>query len=74
MENIAHLNALWKISTLFALISSTQITLNLPYCTLRGSRGVGSMGAMGAWAPINISSGVTNGCQHTALHIIETED
>ena len=24
-------------------------------------RGVGSMGAMGAWAPINISSGVTNG-------------
>ena len=28
-------------------------------------RGVGSMGAMGAWAPINISSGIPNGCQHT---------
>ena len=25
------------------------------------TRGEGSMGAMGAWAPINISSGVTNG-------------
>ena len=26
----------------------------------------------GAWAPINISSGVTNGCQHTVLNITET--
>ena len=29
------------------------------------------MGAMGAWAPINISSGATNRCQHTALYITE---
>ena len=35
-------------------------------------RCVGSIGAMGAWAPINISSGVTNGCQHTVLYITET--
>ena len=34
-------------------------------------RGVRSMGTMGAWAPINISSGVTNGCQHTVLNITE---
>ena len=36
------------------------------------SRSVGSTGAMGAWAPLNISSGVTNGCQHTVLYIAET--
>ena len=33
-------------------------------------RSVGSMGAMSAWALINISSGVTNGCQHTVLYYI----
>ena len=31
-------------------------------------RGIGSMGAMSAWAPINISSYITNECQHTVLH------
>ena len=25
---------------------------------------------MGAWAPINIFSGVTNGCQYTVLYIL----
>ena len=37
-------------------------------------RGVGSMDAMGAWAPINISSCITNGCQHTVLYITEKID
>ena len=34
-------------------------------------RGVGSMSTMGAWAPINTSSGVNNGYQHTVLYITE---
>ena len=25
------------------------------------------VGNMGAWAPINISSGITNGCQYSVL-------
>ena len=29
------------------------------------------MGAMGAWAPTNTSSGITNGCQHTVLYTTE---
>ena len=53
-------------------LSNVTSAGHVPFCSIQRTlhRGVGSMSAMGAWAPINISSGVTNGCQHTVLQYL----